>query len=372
MSYFDITQHFIYFKMNEILEVNGEFHLTASKFCLIYEKIIDAKKLYNHIHTKINKLNITICIAIKDNKTYTLINLEKQPNWRRRDKFLYEFSIPKIYTIKGSFASELTKYENIYPPIEDRPKKTCTKCDKIKEIFHFTFNKSDCKQCEHLSGETINHIKAIKDAKNIKDPMEYITALFGMTEKRYEERLLKLEKELELVRKKNDLYLSYIGNIYNISTGKIEVNKEAFKYKSGFSVICLGSAFALANMKNKDIVLEFVPPVEYKNLIDKKVIIYYNYSSNTDDVSKYLNDYYVVKNDVNTGFEELLTINVSKELGQQFMKVFEEFINDKSMETTFIRLKSLNEKLNSNHVKLCEVEMLPIIKYFMSKQINNI
>jgi hypothetical protein len=358
--------------MNEISEVNGEFHLTATKFCLVYEKIIDEKTIYNHILRIINKLNISICITVKDNKTYAFINLEKQPNWKRRDKFLYEYTLPKVYTIKGSFASELSKYENIYPPIEERPKKTCIKCDEIKEIFHFTFGKSECKKCEHLSAEVINHIKLVKDAKDTQDPMEYLTALFIRSEKRYEERLSKVEKELDLVKKKNDLYLSYLSNIYNVSNGKIEVNKVPLKYKSGFSVICLGSAFTLANMKNKDILLEFVPPNEYRNLIDKKVIVYYNYNTDTDEISKYLNDYYVVKNGVNNSYEELLTINVSKELGQSFMNVFEDFINDKSMETTFIPLKSLNEKIDSNLVKLCEAEMLPIIKYFMAKQINNI
>jgi hypothetical protein len=351
--------------MNEILDLNGQFHLTSLKFYLEYDTIIEKDILYKHIMKIIDRKNIFIGIAYVGSATRALVYLDKQPNWKRRAKFLYEKSIPKIYNIKGSFVDELNRFSDVYPSSNKRLKKTCIKCNEEKDIYNFSVDRTDCKSCEPLTTECIKQFKIVKNVSDTSDPIQYTNALISIQN----EKISRMEKEITLLRNENRIYLDHLSSMYNIDNGKLTPKEPPITYKSGFTVIFLGQAFILANIKTPDVLPEFYPPPEHINSLSDKSIIYFGYHEDTEQIFVDLYNHYVSRHSINKELREVVTLNGPKDINEKIMAIFSIFMTDEYMENNFINIKSNSNKVKDGNVRMCSNKMISVIKYFLNRQI---
>jgi hypothetical protein len=363
--------------MCEILDKDEKFHLTATKFRLEYEGYIDSKKLYDFIYKKINREETFIYVCLADNKTVALILLDKQPNWTKRDKFTYKDSVlgcnpetksmePKYYTIKKSIEDEihsLKKYESYgYPPPSKRLSRKCLKCNQVKEFYNFSSQKTNCKLCESIPDDVAINAKIFKEKKKSSPELEYLDSAIALFESKFNKEIDLLKKEIAELRQANTKYLHLIVNSYTEKADKVET------YDSGFTLICLGPANILANVKNTEVLLEFLPidAVEVK-AFDSKYIIYFGVHSNINKLIDKLHTINTIE------FEVLRTIKVPLDVANKIMTTFVNgFINNDDVADNFSKLESKNEKIENANVRMCHKSMLNIANLFISNQLGDI
>lgn len=178
-----------------------------------------------------------------------------------------------------------------------------------------------------------------------------------------------MEKEITILRKENKIYLEHLSTMYIVDDGKLIPKEPAIIYKSGFTVICLGPAFILANTKHSDILPEFYPPPDHINILSDKSIIYFGYHEDTEHITNILYNYYVAEHAINKELREVVTMNGHKDVCDRIMNLFLTFMKDEYMENNFIRIKSNSNKVKDDNVMMCSNKMISVIRYFLSRQI---
>lgn len=359
--------------MNEILDRDGKFHLTVSKFRLEYEGYFDTKNLYDFLIDKIDREEIFIYVCHTDNKTVALIFLDKQPNWVKRSKFTFETKEPKYYLIRKTFEDELEglkKYESYgYPPEDKRPSRKCLKCNQLKELYNFSSQKKNCKLCESIPDDLSIEMKILNEKKKESPELAYLDTAVTLFESKFKKEVDLLKKELLEIRQINAKYLQLITNLYTENTANVfDVGGAKVEtYDSGFTLVCIGPANILANIRNTEVLLEFLP-VDASEIVDSsKYIIYFGIHNNIKKLIDKLNTIN------NIEFDVLRTIKVPLDVADRIMNTFmNNFINSDEIINNFTKLESKNEKVASENVRMCHKSMLNIANLFISNQLDNI
>lgn len=372
--------------MNEILvppmgiatdSIPDKIRIASLKFKLEYKSNkINNQLLYEFLLDRTKSKDPFIYIGCLGEVTIALINLEKQPNWTRTDKFIFNGVIPSTTTIKGSFSDEveyIKKYCTLYP--SNIQMRICSKCNENKEKFNFTPDKIYCKKCDMVSGDIIAKTKDVNMQQKIVDQEKYINTLFELMATKYNDRIIALENEVINLRKINERYLNLISDMHGIHTMEIK----PIEYESGFILVCLGSPFILANLKNEDVLIEFIPQNK-DEIVDNtfgiggaknKCIIYFGYHKNLNEQIKMLEDIYVAKNSYNKDFKIISRVNTPIDIGESIMNALvSKFIDSLEIRDNFSIVKSLRDEVKSENVRICNKSMLNILKVFISNKLH--